>query len=124
MFYVSKRDANEDALHRASQTLEGAMVNVDNIMLSIEQTAGNSYYNFHKLLNRPDTMYAFCRKIIETNPCVVGCAIAFKPDFYPDRKPFIACSHRNGHIHDKHQDCNDSLIVCNEAFGPLAYYEY
>lgn len=122
MFYVSKRDANEDALHRASQTLEGAMVNVDNIMLSIEQTAGNSYYNFHKLLNNPDTLYTFSRKIIETNPCVVGCAIAFMPDFYPGRKPFMACSHRNGHIHDKHQDSNDSVIVCNEAFGPLAYY--
>lgn len=123
MFYVSKRDANEDALHRASQTLESAMVNIDNIMLSIEQTAGNTYYNFHTLLNHPDTMYAFSRKVVETNPCVVGCAIAFTPDFYPGRKPFMACSHRNGHIHDKHKDNSDSVIVCNEAFGPIAYYD-
>lgn len=123
MFYVSRRAMKNDALDRASQTLEGAMVRVDNLMLSMEETAGNMYYSLQPRLSNPDTMYAYSRKIVELNPCVVGCAIAYKPDYFPNREPFIAYTHRNGSIHEKHQDTDDQLVVCKETFNIMPYWE-
>jgi hypothetical protein len=34
-------------------------------------------------LNSPDMMYTFATKLVETNPYVAGCAIAFREDYFP-----------------------------------------
>lgn len=83
MFFVSRRSMKADALNRASQTLEGAMVKVDNILLSVEETMGNLYFHMQPQLHNPDSVKVYCQKIVETNPYVTGCTIAFKPDFNP-----------------------------------------
>lgn len=123
MFFVSRRSMTEDALQRAMQTLEGAMIKVDNIMLSVEETAGNMYYNLQPQLANPDTMYTYSRKIIEKNPCVVACAVAFRPDYYAGRGALMAYTHRNGNIHERHQDSNDSVVICKETFDIIPYSE-
>ena len=79
MFFYSRKVMREDALQRASQTLEGAMVKVDNILLSVEETAGNMYFNLIPLYSNPDTIDAYCRHIVDNNTYITGCTIAFKP---------------------------------------------
>lgn len=123
MFLVSRQAMRDDALYRASQTLEGAMVKVDNIMLSMEETAGNMYYNLQPLIDNPDTMFAFSRKIVEANPCIVGCAIAYKPGYLEGRESFMAYTHRNGNIHERHQESDDSVVICRETFDIIPYSE-
>lgn len=123
MFIISKKAMRDDATQRAEQTLEGAMLNVDNIMLSMEETAGNMYYNLQPLINNPDTMYAYSRKMVEDNPCIVGCGIAFKPGYFKDDDGFMAYTHRNGSIHDRHLNSNDSIVVCKETFDIMPYWE-
>ena len=77
MFIVSRKAMKEDALHRASQTLEGAMVEVDNILLSVEETTGNMYYHMLPQLNKPGATYEYSRKVIEVNPYIVDCQIVY-----------------------------------------------
>ena len=77
MFIVSRKSMKEDALHRASQTLEGAMVEVDNILLSVEETTGNMYYHMLPQLNKPGAAYEYSRKIVEINPYIVDCQIVY-----------------------------------------------
>ena len=77
MFIVSRKAMKEDALHRASQTLEGAMVEVDNILLSVEETTGNMYYHMLPQLNKPGAAYEYSRKIVEINPYIVDCQIVY-----------------------------------------------
>ena len=120
MFFYSRKVMREDALQRASQTLEGAMVNVDNILLSVEETTGNMYYQLLPQLNNPDTMYTYCRMMVETNPYATGCAIAFKPGYYENRDTFMVYYHRTGNYSETPAD---SLIVCEKSFGNKSYPE-
>ena len=116
MLHYSRKAIKEEALQKASQTLEGTVQRIDNILLSVEQSMGNIYFNMLPFLNQPDMMFTCCRELVEANPHVVGCAIAFRPNYYPDRELFMAYIHRNGSAED------DSLVV-SETFGNTPYTE-
>lgn len=120
MFFYSRKVMKEDALQRASQTLEGAMVRIDNILLSVEESTGNMYYQSLPFLNNPDSMYTYCRMIVETSPYATGCAIAFKPGYFEDRDTFLVYYRRTGNLSDVSAD---SLIVLENSFGNKPYIE-
>ena len=50
MLYFSRKAMKEDALTKASYSLEQAMTNVDNILLSVEVATGNTYWNLSRVL--------------------------------------------------------------------------
>ena len=45
MLHSSRNSMKDDALNRATYTLDRATNNIDNILLSVEETAGNIYFN-------------------------------------------------------------------------------
>ena len=116
MLYFSRKAVKEEALQKASQTLESAVQRIDNILLSVEQATGNIYFNMFPNLNRSDLMYTYCRELVEANPYVTGCAIAFKPGYYPGRDLFMA------YVHLQATAAGDS-IVQSETFGNIPYTE-
>ena len=94
MLYFSRQTLKHEALQSAEQTLEGMVYNIDNIMLSVEQTTGNIYFSMVPHIDNPEMMFTYAKKLVETNPYVAGCAIAFKEDFYKGHKQFMAYMHR------------------------------
>ena len=82
MLAYSRKTVKEDALNRASQTLEGTIQHIDNVLLSVEQSAGNIYWHAMNHLDQPDMMYVYSRKLVEANPWIVGSAIALEPNYY------------------------------------------
>ena len=90
MFHFSREALREEAMHDAEHTLEETSLHIDNILLSVEQTAGNFYYDLMRHMNEPDRMEDYCRELVMSNRYIVGCAIAFKPYFYPAREKFMA----------------------------------
>ena len=94
MLYYARKTVKEETLQMASQTLEGTVLHIDNILLSVEQTAGNFYFSFLSHLDQPDMMINYSRKLVETNPYVASCSIALKPNYYQDRQYFIASFRR------------------------------
>ena len=89
MLYYSKKALKEEALEKVSQTLEGTVQSIDNILLSVEQTTGNIYFNLMPHLDQPDMMFTYSRQIVEANKYVSGCAIAFRENFYQGRDLFM-----------------------------------
>lgn len=89
MLYYSRKSMKEDALNKASNSLEQAMTNIDNILLSVEETIGNTYYRMH--LDKPELLPYYSQKITETNPYISHCVIALDgPDNpYKDENWFI-----------------------------------
>jgi len=116
MFSYSRQTMKEDALSRASQTLDGASGKIDNILLSVEETTGNVYYMMLPYLNNPDSVDAYSRRIVDTNPYITGCAIAMRPGFYPDREEFMAYYRRE-------EKEGQSHIVRLDSFGHNSYTE-
>ena len=120
MFYFSRQALKQEALQNASQTLEGTVQHIDNILLSVEQSAGNIYYDLLQHLDEPDRMFTYSRKLVESNPYIVGCAIVFKPNYYPDHELFIAYVHRKG---NSVMTTEESDLVVSDTFGDRPYTE-
>jgi len=129
MLHYSRKTVKEEALHKASQTLEGTVQRIDNILLSVEQTTGNFYFNLLPHLDNPDMVTSFCRQIVESNSYIVGCAIAMKPNYYKDHEFFMAYFHRSSSSGiaafsgSEVQSPQDLSIVQLDSYGNCPYTE-
>ena len=90
LFYFSRQALVIESKKDAEQRLEGTVQHIDNMLLSVEQTAGNFYYDMIEHLDQPHRMAHYCRRVIECNPNIEGCAIAFEPGYYPDSDLFMS----------------------------------
>ena len=116
--YFSHKALRQEALRNAELTLEGTVQDIDNILLSVEQSTGNVYYDLLGHLDNPDRMYTYSRALVESNPNIIGCAIAFKPGYYPGRDLFMAYVHRRSSDTDNPLD-----LVISETFANRPYTE-
>ena len=66
MLFYSRKAMKEDALTKATYSLEQAMTNVDNILLSVEEATGNTYCNI--LIKQSDDIQSYGKKIVESSP--------------------------------------------------------
>ena len=94
LFYYTRKALVEEAKKDAEQRLEGTVQQVDNILLSIEQMAGNFYYEIIEHLDQPERMSTYARRLVENNPNVTGCVIAFEPNYFPGHELFMTYVHR------------------------------
>ena len=118
MLRYSRNAIKDDALNRAVITLDRATNNIDNILLGIEETTGNIYFNMKR--DDPERMYTYARKIVEINPHVSGCIIAFKPGYFKGRDHFMVYAHCTDSTHQNHTKAD---IVCSDSFGIKPYTE-
>ena len=89
LFYFTREALVEEAKMDAEQRLEGTVQRVDNVLLAIEQATGNIYRALLEDLDNPDHMINYCYRIAECNENIKLCAIAFEPNYYPDKELFF-----------------------------------
>lgn len=118
MLHYTRRAVKEEALNKATQTLEATVLHIDNLLLSVEQTTGNIYMNLMDHLDNPDMMFTYSRELVESNPYVAGCAIAFKENYYPNRQHFMAYVHRDDSANVAYAHTN---LVRDDMFGNTPY---
>ena len=121
MFRYSRKAVKDEAIHKATQKLEATVQHIDNILLSVEQASGNIYFEVLPQLQQKEKMYVYSRKLVENNPYIVGCAIAFEPYYYKEYgQYFMAYFHRA--VSDVPNASNDNIIQA-ETFGLKPYTE-
>ena len=118
MLIYARKAVKEEATQKASVTLDYTTHSIDNILLSVEQTTGNIFFNMLPHLNNPDLMFVYARKLVETNPYVAGCAIAFKEDYYNGHKTFMAYLH---HADSAGVAYADTEVETDDMFGNTPY---
>ena len=116
MMSYSRKTMKEDALTKASYTLDRATTKIDNIMLSVEETVGNVYFNMK--FDNPERFHTYARKIVEINPYVKGCAIAFRPGYFKGRDKFMTYAQR---LDSTHHNYAQAPIVLADSFGTKPY---
>lgn len=115
LLYFSRQALKDEAKHDAEETLEGTVQHIDNILMSVEQSAYITYEDLKGHLNEPDRMVTYCREVVKNNPYVGGCAIAFKPHYFPGHEFFMKYVHQTGsHMGEK-------ILVTSDKFGNLPY---
>ena len=114
--YFSHKALRQEGVRNAEQTLEGTMQHIDNILLSVEQATGNVYYDLVQHLDEPNRMYTYSRELVLSNPYIDGCAICFKPGYYPGKDLFMA------YVHHKKSAANGALdLTISEKFTNRPY---
>ena len=79
MLYYSRKTLKEEALEKASQTLESTVQHVDNLLLSVEQASGNIYFAILPYLDQPQVLQKYSQKLVESNRYIDSCSITFHP---------------------------------------------
>lgn len=96
MLYSSKKAVRNEAINKAEQTLKGTVLRIDNTLLMVEQATRLMLWNVENHLDDPDIMIEYTRKMLQKNPSISGCAIAFDPNYYKGRDTyFMAYSYLN-----------------------------
>ena len=119
MLHYSRKAVKEEATHKAQQALEGMVQNIDNILLSVEQTTGNIFFSMLADMGKPEKMYTYAYQLVEANPYVAGCAIAFEADHFQGHQQFYYV-HRGDSAGIAYAS---SRIVRDDTFGNKPYTE-
>ena len=115
LLFFSRHALKEEARQDAVETLEGTVQHIDNILMNVEQSTYVICEELQGHLDEPDRMFTYSRMLVENNPYITGCAIAFKPNYYPGRKLFMAYVHESRAAKGK--------LVTSETFGKRPYTE-
>ena len=119
MLFYARKALKEEALEKAAQTLEATVQRIDNILLSVEQAAGNVYFRLLPQLNSKEKMITYSRQLVESNPYIMGCAIAFEPGYYKEGESFMAYFRCEPASNSQ----GEEKIVRCEQFGDSHYTE-
>ena len=90
MFRESREVVRDEAISRASQILDNTQQRVDRILEQVENATRNTMWLPTRHLDAPDSMYVYSRRILENNPDLYGCSIAFEPYFFKDRGQYFS----------------------------------
>lgn len=100
MFSVSRQAIRQEAVNHATEILENTTLRVNSILERVEVATNNTDWLINRHLDGPDSMFVYSRRLLENNPDLNGCSIAFEPDFFKQKgRYFSAFSLRdNGEI--------------------------
>ena len=112
MFRVSSQAIRQEAINRATQSLESTALRVQSILDRVKVAADNTDWLITRHLDGPDSMFVYSRRILENNPDLNGCSIAFEPDFFKEKGRWFSAYSLNDH----------GTIRTTQEGNP--YYEY
>ena len=90
MFSESRRVVREEAINRATQVLDNTVQRVNAILDRVVVAADNMDWLVPRHLNTPDSMFTYSRRILQNNPDLNGCSIAFEPNYFKDRGRYFS----------------------------------
>ena len=113
LFYESRRTVQDEAVNRATQVLDNTIQRVTSILQRVEVATDNTSWLPTRHLDAPDSMFVYSRRILQNNPDLNGCSIAFEPYYFKDRgKYFSAFSYNQG----------DTILTAQEGNELYEYF--
>ena len=81
-FQQARQSVSSEAVEQAQVKLNNAILQIDNVLNSVETAVENLSWLIPEKLELPDYMYELTQQVLRSNPYVVGSAIAFEPGYY------------------------------------------
>ena len=85
MFKFSHDAIENVSLSKAQQMLDCTKLSIENRLHRTEVATHNMLWNVEQHLDDPDMMVDYAYQMVENNPDIVGCAISFEPNYYPEK---------------------------------------
>lgn len=102
-FLSARRNVKNEAMELARSELENTVIQIDNVLSSVETAINNLSWLVMENLDNPDYMYTLTEMVLRGNPHVYGSAIAFEPYYYKEKGMFWSpfSFRENGKISNK-----------------------
>lgn len=113
MFGVSRQAIRQEAINHATEILENTTLRVNGILNRVEVATNNTDWLVTRHLDAPDSMFVFSRRILENNPDLNGCSIAFEPDYFKDRGRYFSAYSYND---------NGTILTTQEGNDHYQYF--
>ncbi len=84
-FQQARQSVSDEAVEQAQVKLNNAILQIDNVLNSVETAVENLSWLIPEKLEHPDYMYELTQQVLRSNPHVVGSAIAFEPGYYVEK---------------------------------------
>lgn len=84
-YYFARNGIRNEVRQRAAFELQVKNLEIKQMLNRVETAAGNLHWVLEESIVNPDSVYPILRHIMEKNPDLTGCAIAFLPDYYPSK---------------------------------------
>ncbi|MBO4906988.1 MAG: SpoIIE family protein phosphatase [Bacteroidaceae bacterium] len=97
LFEMSSDAIRQEAISRASQSLESTALRVQGILERVEVATENTEWLITRHLDGPDSMFVYSRRILENNPDLNGCSIAFEPEYFKEKGRWFSAYSLNDH---------------------------
>lgn len=88
MFRYSHNAIEKESLAKAEQMLNKKVLTIENMLHRVEVATTNMRWNVEQHLDDPDAMVDYAMQMVKNNPDIVGCAISFEPNYYPEKGEF------------------------------------
>ena len=85
MFAQSRYAVRQEAMSNANQLLDNSLQRINAILERTEAATNNTLWLVKRHLNTPDSMFVYSRGIVESNPFLNGCSIAFEPYYFEEK---------------------------------------
>ena len=109
MFAETRDVVREEAWDKATKTIEGAVLHIDNTLHRTEVAANNMLVVIESHLDEPDLMFDLSRQVLQSNPELTGCSISFEPYFFKEKgRYFSAYSYNDGDSIQTEQEGTDN----------------
>ena len=108
LYQRTRESVRQTAIEQATQILNNNLQNLVGILNEIEIATNNTDWLVMQNL-QPDSLLALSRHILEVNPNLYGCSIAFIPNFFEDQGKYFSAysSNDNGHIETENEGNED-----------------
>jgi sigma-B regulation protein RsbU (phosphoserine phosphatase) len=83
-YYIVKSIKLEESV-KANGILYIVGQRINTALISVEVAVRNHMSNIQENQNNPDALYRITQRMLEDNPSIVGSAIAFRPNYFPEQ---------------------------------------
>lgn len=102
-YYYAREYIYKTVQQNAETELQVKNLEIQKVMTTVETAVHNSVWTVEQNLQNPDSLYRFSRHLVLQNKTIVGAALLFIPDYYPQKghwyEPYVA-RRENGKIEE------------------------
>ena len=103
-YYFSRNGIREEVSKRATSELELRSLKIEQMVTRVETAIGNLHWTLEQSIVHQDSIYPVLHRLMMLNPDLVGCAIAFPPNYFKGTgywyEPYVF---RNGDVLENKQ---------------------
>ena len=94
--YISSSAVLMGTKENVQSRMDVANQYINSVLVGVEVAVANTIPEVENSLSNPDEMYSVARRLLELNPNIIGSAVAFEPNYFPQKgKQFSPYAYRD-----------------------------